>query len=110
MPRAEAISTINEVLYGSPGAAHDTEKGRELIRDLVEEMGLSALTDAAVIRLAQMHEQADQLQALLASFRLSSDVGSSSDAAAAVARPDASGRSVDTAYHGYGHEAGGAAA
>ena len=57
MTRKEATSLINDVLFGSPGAAHDTPTGRELIHSLVDEMGLEALSDDAVIRLAQMHEQ-----------------------------------------------------
>jgi hypothetical protein len=56
MTRAEATQTINDVLYGSPGAEHDTKDGRDLIHNLIDEMGLSALTDEAAIRLAQMHE------------------------------------------------------
>jgi hypothetical protein len=45
------------VLFGAPGEGHETEPGRNLMLALLEEMGLAALTDAAVVRLAALHEQ-----------------------------------------------------
>ena len=45
-----AAEQIIAILYGT-----DTETGRQLLRDLLEDMGLAALTDEAVFRLAGKH-------------------------------------------------------
>ena len=47
--RAEATNIINE-LYST-----DTVPGQEMLRDLLNEMGLAALTDEAVVKLALKH-------------------------------------------------------
>ncbi|WP_348767796.1 methyl-accepting chemotaxis protein [uncultured Salinisphaera sp.] len=109
------IERVTEVVAQIRNGAREQSEGVSQINTAVTELDGATQHNAAMVEqtsaaAVQMREQADQLQALLASFRLSSDVGSSSGAAAAVARPDASGRSGNTAYHGYGHEAGGAAA
>jgi len=52
MDRAQAEDIINNTLYGT-----DTDTGRDLLLDLIGEMGTKALTDEAVIRLAALHEQ-----------------------------------------------------
>ena len=62
MSRKEAERIITEVLYGAPGASYDTPEGRDMIHELVDRMGLSALTDDAVIRLAAMHRAHDEQQ------------------------------------------------
>ena len=63
MTREEATRLVVEVLYGAPGEDHDTPQGRELLLGLLEELGLAALTDEAVVRLAQRHREADGRQA-----------------------------------------------
>lgn len=50
--RREAERKINEVFYGT-----DTELGRDLLFALIAEHGTAALTDEAVIKLAEMHER-----------------------------------------------------
>jgi hypothetical protein len=52
MTRAEAEDIVNNILFGT-----DNDTGRELAARLIEEMGTKALTDRAVIRLAQLHQQ-----------------------------------------------------
>lgn len=52
MSRTADERTINDVLYGV-----DTEEGRDLLMELIAEMGTSALTDEAVHRLARKHEE-----------------------------------------------------
>jgi len=51
MTRAEAEDIVNNILFGT-----DTDTGRELAARLIEEMGTAALTDRAVIRLAELHQ------------------------------------------------------
>jgi hypothetical protein len=51
---AEQIITI---LYGT-----DTETGRQLLRDLLEDMGLAALTDEAIFRLAGKHRRQHDIE------------------------------------------------
>lgn len=60
--RAEARRIITETLYGAPGEDYDTPDGRELMTALLEQMGLLALTDDAVVRLAAMHRDRDERQ------------------------------------------------
>lgn len=50
--RNEAERKINKVFYGT-----DTEEGRELLLELIEELGTAALTDEAAVKLAEMHER-----------------------------------------------------
>ena len=57
MTREQAEHVVRDVLFGAPGEGHETEPGRDLMLALLEEMGLAALTDAAVVRLAALHEQ-----------------------------------------------------
>jgi len=52
MTRESAAHLIQDVLYGT-----DTETGHRLLSDLVAEMGLDALSDEAVVRLAAMHQE-----------------------------------------------------
>lgn len=56
--RDQAASTV-EGLYGIPGDGHDTPAGRMLLLELFEELGLGALTDEALRRLADLHMSAD---------------------------------------------------
>jgi hypothetical protein len=51
MERKEADQII-AILYGT-----DTETGRQLLHDLLEEMGLATLTDEAVCTLAGEHRR-----------------------------------------------------
>ena len=51
---------VRDVMYGAPGEPYDTETGRTLMVALLEQMGLSALTDEAVARLAAMHQQEEE--------------------------------------------------
>ena len=57
MNRAQAEDIITNTLYGT-----DTDTGRQLAAELIEEMGTKALTDRAVIRLAQLHQQMEWIQ------------------------------------------------
>lgn len=52
MDRKQAERLINDVLYGV-----DTPEGKELLLELIEEMGTSALTDEAVIKLAELQDR-----------------------------------------------------
>lgn len=52
MDRKQAERLVNDVLYGV-----DTPEGKELLLELIEEMGTSALTDEAVIKLAELHDR-----------------------------------------------------
>lgn len=60
MDRKTATDLIVNALYGAPGESWDTTTGRELVNDLLDEMGLAALSDEAVIRLAGMHRDQDE--------------------------------------------------
>jgi hypothetical protein len=64
MTRAQAEDIVNNVLYGT-----DTDTGRHLAGELIEEMGTAALTDRAVIRLAQLHQQMEHIQMMEAERR-----------------------------------------
>lgn len=57
MTRQDAIRDI-ENLYGL-----DTERGQELLIATIERLGLSALTDEAVIHLASRHRLQDERDA-----------------------------------------------
>ena len=62
MDRQRAYDTIVNTLYGAPGERHDTPIGTDLAMGMLREMGLAALTDDAVIRLAQMHEAQERIE------------------------------------------------
>ncbi len=49
-------------LFGHPGAAWDTRDGTALLTGLIRENGLSMLTDAAVIALANRHLELEQVR------------------------------------------------
>jgi len=51
-------STINN-LYGCPGANYETEKGVEILTDLLESWGFLAFTDEFLAALAQEHRDED---------------------------------------------------
>jgi hypothetical protein len=51
--RKQAESTIHALYAG-------TDTGDALLKLLIEEMGMAALTDAAVVKLAQMHIRAEE--------------------------------------------------
>ena len=55
LTRKNAERIITEVLYG----LNDTDAGTTLLAELFEELGTSALTDSAVIKLAKMQELAE---------------------------------------------------
>lgn len=63
MTRERAERIVRDVMYGAPGEGRDTPDGRRLLLGVLEQMGLSALTDAAVIRLAAEHQAEDERQA-----------------------------------------------
>ena len=63
MTREGAERIVRDVMYGAPGEDWDTPDGRRLLIGVLEQMGLSALTDAAVIRLAAEHQAEDERQA-----------------------------------------------
>jgi hypothetical protein len=56
MERNEAEQII-AILYGT-----DTETGRQLLRDLLADMGLAALTDEAVFTLAGKHRRRHDIE------------------------------------------------
>lgn len=60
MTREEAEQIVRDVMYGAPGEDHDTARGRGLLLGVLEQMGLSALTDEAVVRLAAAHQAEDE--------------------------------------------------
>ena len=57
MSRQEAEEIVRGALYGAPGEPHFTQTGLDLLLALLGGMGLSALTDEAVLRLAALHLQ-----------------------------------------------------
>ncbi len=60
MTREKAEDIVRNVLYGAPGEDYDTADGRRLLLGVLEEMGIAALTDEAVIRLAAAHQAHDE--------------------------------------------------
>ena len=52
MTRQDAERLITQVLYGLA----DTEKGREVLLETIEEMGTSAFTDEAIIAIAKRQD------------------------------------------------------
>lgn len=60
MSRADAEIAIMGSPFGFPGEDWDMEEGRLLANKLLDEMGLNALTDEAVVRLAELHKARDR--------------------------------------------------
>lgn len=56
--RDSDIQNINS-LYGAPGERYDTEDGRKLLCDLLEDYGLAAFSDTFVMHLAAKHRAHD---------------------------------------------------
>jgi hypothetical protein len=60
MARERAEQIIRGVMYGAPGEDHDSASGRRPLLGVLEQMGLSALADEAVVRLAAAHQAEDE--------------------------------------------------
>lgn len=62
MSRAHDEQTIRDT-YGAPGEPYATPVSALLAYQIVLRMGLSALTDAAIHRLARLHRETDDREA-----------------------------------------------
>ena len=60
--RERAETNVLE-LYGFPGEDHNTRDGLDLLLAMLDEIGIKALSDDAVIRLSQKHMAMDQRRA-----------------------------------------------
>ena len=59
MARSDDERDIN-MLYGCPGANHDSDEGADLLLEVLKGFGLSAFTDDFVHALAARHLQEDE--------------------------------------------------
>ncbi|MBS63103.1 methyl-accepting chemotaxis protein [Salinisphaera sp.] len=103
------IERVTEVVAQIRNGAREQSEGVSQINTAVTELDGATQHNAAMVEqtsaaAVQMREQADQLQALLASFRLSSDTGSQTIA------NDAAPTGPESSHAGFGRTAGGAAA
>ena len=103
------IERVTEVVAQIRNGAREQSAGVSQINTAVTELDGATQHNAAMVEqtsaaAVQMREQADQLQALLASFRLSSDTGSQTIV------NDAAPTGPENSHAGFGRTAGGAAA